>query len=299
MAQFIKIPKTCSIIEDGNISLLVQNDFKEKLLKQGILDPEKLMESTPFPSKNSFKGRGSVSSILIQDSNNERMVAKRCLRGGLLRFLNRDTFWGGNRPFNEMIANTTIMEKGILTSEIIAAVKHKLFGPVYRAYLFSKEIPECIDLISFFDGLKQKSSEQRLKAKRYLFRAIAAAFIKMHKEGIYHSDLHIKNVLVKHKDDSEPEIYIIDFDKTDIKENLTPKQKVKNLLRFNRSIEKYRLKGGVVTRTDQLRMLKEYFKLDLDSLNIYSINKKRYIALLKLRIWKWRFFNVASNLLKS
>lgn len=298
MAQYIKLPKTCSIIEDGNISLLVKNDFKEKLLNQGILNPERLMERIPYLSKNSFKGRGTLPSILIQDSNHERMVAKRCLRGGLLRFLNRDTFWGGNRPFNEMIANTTIMEKGIMTAEIIAALKRKWFGPVYRAYLFSKEIPECIDLTRYFDGLKQKSSEQRLKAKRYLFQAIADAFVKMHSEGIYHSDLHMKNILVKQKADAKPEIYIIDFDKTDIKENLTPKQKVKNLLRFNRSIEKYRLKGGTVTRTDQMRMFKEYFKLDLDVFNIYRINRNRYIALLKLRILKWRFFNIASNLLK-
>ena len=299
MAQHIKLPKTCSLIENGNVSLLLKNEFKEKLLKQGISNPKELIDNTSYLSRKDFKGRGLLTSILIQDSDGERMVAKRCMRGGLLRFLNNDIFLGGNRPFNEMIANTKIMEKGIMTAEIIAAVKHKVLGPVYRAYIFSKELPECIDLISYFDGLKQKSSKQRFKAKKHLFQVIASAFVKMHSEGIYHSDLHIKNILIKQKDGAKPQIYIIDFDKTDIKENLTPKQKAKNLLRFNRSIEKYRLKWGIITRTDQLRMLKEYFKLDTDVSNLYRINRGRYIALLKLRILKWRFLNFTSKMLKN
>jgi len=299
MAQHIKLPKTCSLIENGNISLLLKNEFKEKLLKQGISNPKELIDNTSYLSRKDFKGRGPLTSILIQDSNGERMVAKRCMRGGLLRFINKDIFLGGNRPFNEMIANTKIMGKGIMTAEIIAAVKHKVLGPVYRAYIFSKELPECIDLISYFDGLKQISSEQRFKTKKHLFQAIASAFVNMHSEGIYHSDLHIKNILIKQKDGAKPQIYIIDFDKTNIKENLTPKQKVKNLLRFNRSIEKYRLKGGTITRADQLRILMEYFKLDTDVSNLYRINRGIYIALLKLRILKWRFFNVTSKMLKN
>ena len=299
MAQDIKLPKTCSLIENGHITLLVKNEFKEKLLKQGISNPKELIDKTLHLSRNNFKGRGPISSILIQDSHDKRMVAKRCMRGGLLRFLNKDIFLGGNRPLNEMITNTKIMGKGLMTAEIIAAVKHKVFGPVYKAYLFSKEIPECIDLISYLDGLKQKSPEQRLKAKKHIFQAIASAFVKMHREGIYHSDLHMKNILINQKESAYSQIYIIDFDKTDIKNNLTPKQKTKNLLRFNRSIEKYRLNGGAVTRTDQLRILKYYFKLDINVYNLYRINRVRYFALLKLRILKWRFFNFTSKMLSN
>ena len=225
MAQNIKLPNTCSLIEHGHVSLLVKNEFKEKLLKQGITsNPKELINNTAHRFRNDFKGRGPLASILIQDSHGVRMVAKRCMRGGLLRFFNKDVFWGGNRPFNEMIANTKIMEKGILTAEIIAAVKQKVYGSSYKAYLFSKELPECIDLVCYFDGLKHKSPEQRLKAKKFIFQAIAKAFVKMHSEGIYHSDLHIKNILINQKESDYPQIYIIDFDKTDIKEHLTPKQ---------------------------------------------------------------------------
>jgi len=76
MAQHNKLPKTCSLIENGKVSLLVKNEFKEKLLKQGILNPKELLDNTSYLSRKDFKGRGPLTSILIQDSNGERMVEK-------------------------------------------------------------------------------------------------------------------------------------------------------------------------------------------------------------------------------
>lgn len=298
MAKEMELPKSCSLVEDGNVTILIRNEFKEKLLKQGISHPKQLIANTSHSPKH-FKGRGSLPSILIQESNGKRMLIKHCMRGGLVRFLTKDIFWGGNRPFNEMIINTKIQQKNIKTTEIIAAAKHKIIGPLHRVYLFSKEIPECVDLITYFNGLRQKSYEQRFKEKKYLFQSIARAVFKMHSEDIYHSDLHLKNILIRQRDDDIPEVYIIDFDKADIKEKLTPREKVKNLLRFNRSIEKYKLKGGAITRADQMRFFKEYFKKDKEIADLFEINKKRYITLLRLRKLKWNFFNSLSKLLKE
>ena len=39
--------------------------------------------------------------------------------------------------FREMIANTHILKKGIKTTELLAAAHYKVFGPLYRTYLFS------------------------------------------------------------------------------------------------------------------------------------------------------------------
>ena len=121
----------------------------------------------------------------------------------------------------------------------------------------------------------------------------------MHSEGIYHKDLHLKNILIGKRDDRLSEIYIIDFDKTDIKEKLTPKEKVKNLLRFNRSIEKYKLKGGPITRADQMRFFKEYFNNDQEVLKLFTKNKNMYLLPLKLRILKWNLLNLTSKIFKK
>lgn len=298
MAKETDIPKTCSLVENGNVTLLIKNEFKEKLLNQGISHPKQLLADTSQIPKH-FKGRGSLPSIVIQESNGESMIVKHCLRGGLTRFLTKDIFWGGSRPFYEMIINTKILQKDIKTTEIIAAAKQNIFGPIYRAYLFSKELPKCSDLITYFDRLRKKPSEKRFQGKKHLFQAIARAFVKMHSEGIYHSDLHLKNILIQKRDDDVPEIYIIDFDKAFIKEKLNPREKIKNLLRFNRSIEKYKLKGGPITRADQMRFFKEYFKYDKEVFNLFNKNKIMYLLPLKLRKLKWSFINFTSKIFKN
>jgi hypothetical protein len=299
MTKEIEVPQTCSLIKDGNLTLLIKNAFKETLLQQGISQPHKLI-TTHLTKDKHYRGRGLLPAIPIQESNGKRMVAKQCMRGGLVRFINKDIFWGGNRPFREMIANAHILKKGIKTTEILAAAHYKVFGPLYRTYLFSLEIPECIDLITFFDRLPQKPPQQRFKEKAFLFQAVARAFVTMHREGIYHRDLHLKNILIQqHHMDSIPEIFIIDFDKAVFKKFLTPQEKLKNLLRFNRSVEKYKLQGGTITRGDQCRLFKEYFKLNNEVSDLFNKNIKIYSFFLKVRRVKWMMSNFTAQGIKK
>ncbi len=282
-----EIPNNCSIIKENRLTLLIRNDCKEKLLKQGILDPQGLI-STATTTGITYEGRGLLPTVPIKESNGEIMVAKQSLRGGLLRLVNRDLFWQGNRPFREMIANTLILSKGIKTTEILAAAKLKVWGPLYRTFLFSKEISESKDLSVLFNGLRPKSPQERLKKKNQVLKAIARSIFAMHNQGIYHADLHLKNILIRQNDVSdEPEVYIIDFDKARLKERLSPKEKIDNLLRFNRSLEKYKFQGGIVTRTDQVRILKEYVKYEPQNIDIINFYYKKYLRFVRLRKLKW------------
>lgn len=290
-----KIPTNCSLIAEGNLTLLIRNDFKERLLRQGILNPQRLISTAPREVKQ-FEGRGLLPSLPIQESSGERMVAKLCLRGGLLRFFNKDLFWGGNRPLKEMIANTQILSKDIRTTEILAAAKQKVIGPLYRNFLFSLELTDCIDLINFFNRLKDASPEKRFVQKQHLFQAIARSFFTMHSKGIYHSDLHLKNILISYEDESRASvIYIIDFDKAILKGTLSPREKIKNLLRFNRSLEKYKLQGGMITRTDQQRLLNEYFSYDGQAFVYYNKYKNIFSRLMKLRRFIWTLLGIPSK----
>jgi hypothetical protein len=299
MSKEIEVPQSCSLIKDGKLTLVIKNAFKETLLRQGISQPHTLIAAHHTTDKQ-YKGRGLLPAILIQESNGKRMVAKQCMRGGLLRFINKDIFWGGKRPFREMIANAHILTKGIKTTEMLAAAHYKVLGPLYRTYLFSLEIPECIDLITFFDRLPQKPPQQRFKEKAFLFEAVARAFVTMHRGGIYHRDLHLKNILIQkvHGEDT-PEIFIIDFDKAMCKDILTPKEKLKNLLRFNRSIEKYKLGGGRITRGDQCRLFKEYFKYNSDVYDLFHKNIKLHSFLLRLRRAKWMMGSFTAQRIKN
>lgn len=287
MTGSIDMPQTCSLIKEGTLTLLIKNAFKETLIRQGILKPHRLI-TTHHKTGKQYVGRGVLPAIEIQEGTGKRMVAKQCMRGGLLRFINKDLFWGGMRPFREMIANEHILKRGIKTTEILAAAQHRVFGPFYRTYLFSLELPECADLIAFFEAVRGQPPPQRFRAKVPLIKAVAGALAAMHREGIYHRDLHLKNILIERCRNSMPEIFIIDFDRAVCKNSLTSKERLKNLLRLNRSIEKYKTRGGAVTRGDQCRLFKEYFILSGEPSELFHKNIKRYGFLLKLRKALWK-----------
>ena len=294
-----EIPANCSLIAEGKLTLLIKNDYKDRLIRQGILHPQRLISTAPREDKQ-FEGRGILPSIPIQESNGKRMVAKLCLRGGVLQFFNRDLFWGGNRPLKEMIVNTHILSRDIHTTEILAAGKERVVGPLYRNFVFSLELADCVDLINYFEGLKKQSPEKRFEQKKYLFQAIARSFASMHSKGIYHSDLHLKNILISQKDpSSSSNIYIIDFDKAILKDTLSPEEKINNLRRFNRSMEKYKLQGGLISRTDQNRLLKYYFEHDKEVSVLFHKYKIRYYRFMKLRRFIWRALDSGSSPFKT
>ncbi|MFH0814458.1 MAG: lipopolysaccharide kinase InaA family protein, partial [Pseudomonadota bacterium] len=82
----------------------------------------------------------------------------------------------------------------------------------------------------------------------------------MHEVGISHGDLHLKNILLQINDPQEINIYIIDFDKSSATSQLNENKRIQNLLRLNRSVEKYKKMGLPITRTDVLRFLLAYYQ---------------------------------------
>jgi len=282
------IPVSFSLIENGRVTILIKNEYKLELLKQGILNPRQLITGSRTSDHNQLRGRGPLSSIPLEEKRGVRMVGKHCMRGGLIRYLTSDIFWAGNRPFEEMIANRAILGRGIKTAEIIAAAQQRLFGPFYRGYLFSRELSGCVDLITYFDAIRKRTPEQRYRAKAHIFEAVAAAFTTMHRCGIYHGDLHLKNVLIRPGNAAvPPEVYLIDFDKAVLKAQLSPREKIRNLVRFNRSIEKYRFYGGGITSTDQLKLCRAYLKGNSDVEPLLLKAMKRYRLMVRLRRLTW------------
>ena len=66
--------------------------------------------------------------------------------GGLMRFINRDLYLDGERSFRELAITSAAARCGIPTVEVLAAVSIKAAGPLYRCFLFTRELPGCIDL---------------------------------------------------------------------------------------------------------------------------------------------------------
>jgi tRNA A-37 threonylcarbamoyl transferase component Bud32 len=97
-----------------------------------------------------------------------------------------------------------------------------------------------------------------LQEKRKIIKRVAGLIRLMHDKGFYHGDLNLKNILI---DKINPQnVYIIDWDKSRLKPNLNMSDRKANMLRFCRSMAKFKEYGFPITERDQLFFLKNYWQ---------------------------------------
>jgi tRNA A-37 threonylcarbamoyl transferase component Bud32 len=200
---------------------------------------------------------------------NESFVVREYWHGGMIGKIFKDFFWDGMRPVRELLVCEAANRGGIKTTEIIAIVKNKIIWPLYKFRLVTKEITESIDLIE----LLLHSGENRLfKQKRQIIIKLAKAVHDMHDVGIYHADLHLKNILVQSDASGGVNVFIIDLDKSRQYEKISFQRRMKNIMRLDRSVVKMRRKNRdlfskkfPVSKTDRIRFLKEYIESGSES----------------------------------
>ena len=195
-------------------------------------------------------------------------IIRRVRHGGLWGKVTGDLLWGIGRPVRELINANNALERGVPTAEILGirleAAGPLLTGPFYRAEVFSRELPETIDLLELLKSLESTLDVQQHKGE--IIRAVALSVRAMHEAGLYHNDLHLKNILItKSTSGGQFKAYIIDLDKSSLHESLSLNQRIKNLLRLDRSVEKFMTVGAYcdtplrpITQRDKLRFLRDY-----------------------------------------
>jgi len=238
MSQKLKIPASFAIVKRGNTTLFVKEKYKESILRI-VLDKEFLHESG---NNTQVKfGRGSYLSVPVTENSSERFVIRDYRHGGLLGKLFGGVFLNGDRPLNEMFTSEIASQRGVPSAEVIAIAKRRLWGLFYKAKFISKEIDGAVDIIEF---LKKSSPEFIQTYKKPVILALVKLIRNMHDAGIYHADLHLKNILLKKDSTGEFTAYIIDLDKSVVLDKLDIQQRIKNLLRLDRSLEKLRWLSG-------------------------------------------------------
>jgi tRNA A-37 threonylcarbamoyl transferase component Bud32 len=253
----IKAPPGYTIIKENASTVAVKKEYEGPLMRLGISQPERLLKkgaSVPGTSK----GRGPVLSVPIEEMPGVRIMIRKYLRGGLVRFINNDTFLGNQRPFNELYIGAEAYAKDIPTAETLAAVSIKKTGPFYNGYLITKELTSCTDLPQYLKELSKCSNIDFLEKKEQVLVKTAETIRIMHDKGFLHADLNMKNILIN---SLTPEnIFIIDWDKSVLKNNLTESERSSNIIRFCRSMEKLKQQGVPVAENDQELFLVSYWK---------------------------------------
>ncbi len=242
-------PAGYQIQREENREMMISKGSVARLHRQGLLNPGGLWKRTSQQSH--LSGRGEV---LVRRGTRGAVAVRRYRHGGLLRRLTGDLFFFGNRPFQELVVTEKARTAGAPSLKILAAIKQRGWGGWYRGYLITEYLPASLDLIDYLD--RQPSGAKRQK----VIEQAAEAVRKIHKKGIYHADLHLKNFLVE--EGKQAKVLLIDFDKSRISASLAPSRRMKNLRRLDRSAEKLKKLGLSLTETEKKHFCHAYARGD-------------------------------------
>jgi len=286
------LPAYFSTLNKGKITLYIRKEYEEKLSKHDMNMFFDLYKN-PNELNTVYHGRSSCKSLLMDSLKNEGLVVRDYVHGGLFGKILRDYFWQRLRPLREL-SICEIANKGhILTIEIVAIVMKNIIGPLYKYKLVSKEITNTIDLMEL---LLHSDKNSLLARKKQIISKVAKAIKEMHDVGIYHADLHLKNILVQSAEGGTINVYIIDLDKSRQFEEIDLNKRRKNILRLDRSLEKFKRnasdkKALPVTNTDKVRFLREYIRTDSESKEPLKSHLKTYLTTHKLHRFWWLVAN--------
>lgn len=205
------------------------------VVRKGVesnLAAEKLLERGGVQEASTFQGRAKLGFLRMEDGGTALVRPYR--HGGMLRHLTRGLFFTWPpRPFIELAMTEEVCRRGISTLEILAACVERVCGPIYRGWLVTRELLGARDLWSVLQ-------DDFLDAggKKALLESVARTLRRMHRRGVYHGDLNLKNILVRREAD-QFNSYIIDFDKARLFPGEVPAEMAqKNVARLHRSVGK-------------------------------------------------------------
>jgi len=172
---------------------------------------------------------GRARHPVIELDTGEWVVARRYLRGGALRRLNRTRYFRPHRALLELRITTRAAAYEVRVPQVIAAVERpSRIG--YTATLFTGYLPDTEELAT---RLFRAGDAERAET----LHATGVQIAKMHEAGIAHPDLNLRNFLVS-KDDGG-KVWIIDFDRAVLdRGSVSPRRRARDLLRLGRSIRK-------------------------------------------------------------
>jgi Lipopolysaccharide kinase (Kdo/WaaP) family len=179
-----------------------------------------------------YRGRSALRALTLPDG--ETALVRRYQHGGFFRALTGAWFFSWPpRPFRELAITEELRRRGLRTVEVYAACVGPTKGPFYRGWLVTRQLSHAEDLWSAL----QSGLVERVGLRTAL-QAAADSVRAMHREGVYHGDLNLKNILLRLENGAVAG-YIIDFDKAKLFLGQVPRELAKkNLARLLRSARK-------------------------------------------------------------
>jgi lipopolysaccharide kinase (Kdo/WaaP) family protein len=219
-------PGFIKLVDARGCRLILRSD------QEGVLSAGSWQDAAMGRDSTGLHGRGPLRRVKLP--NGEVALLRRYHHGGLFRRLTGGMFFTWPpRPFRELMITEELRRRGIPTVEVYGACVEPVWGPFYGGWLATRAIPGAQDFwAALKSGFVRDADEERC------LHAVARSVRAMHREGIYHADLNLKNILLC-LDNRNVSAYIIDFDKAKlVLGDLPPRLAKNNLERFLRSARK-------------------------------------------------------------
>jgi len=241
------VPNGFNKIQDGQTRLLVRAGLEECFSFKEFNAP------APPEEASGHYGRAPLRAIALPDHG--RGLVRRCYHGGLLRFITGTTFisWPP-RPFREVAITVELERRGVATVETLGAGIEVVAGPFYRGWFASREIEGAQDL-----WVALQSGFARAEGLENILTAVATSLKSLHREGVCHGDLNLKNILVRRENEGL-KAYIIDFDKASLFLGPVPRRIANgNLARLLRSVRKLDTERRYLSENDWNKFIGCYY----------------------------------------
>jgi 3-deoxy-D-manno-octulosonic acid kinase len=175
---------------------------------------------------------GRVPHAVITLADGTRAVVREYRRGGMMRHLNRARYFVGERAMEELRATERAREAGARVPEVLAAVERRQ-RVGYTAFLATRWVPGAEELAGWLGG-------RDAEARRGVFGEVGRQVGLLHRGGVGHPDLNLRNFLVA-PGDGETLVFVIDFDRARLYDGaVPPPRRRRDLRRFARSARKLR-----------------------------------------------------------
>jgi len=228
---------------------------------------DQLIASTvrPGAADRAWMGRGGRLSVVRTRVEGRHAVVRRFTHGGLLRKILPDLTLGRGRGLREMRIVAHALDNGVPTPPILGVVFERRFGTLYRMHVVTEEALGACNLTEFFLQLPMLDGRLAARRERAAIEAVGRTLARLHRAGIYHGDLHLRNLLVRlpaieerHCLTERTAAYVLDFDRARLVSGLGERLRRRNLRRLVRSLRKVRPVGDRFSLRDAVRFLREY-----------------------------------------
>lgn len=225
-------------LASGSVEVVVDAGFAEPVERLGLLAPGGLARALARAAGPA--GRARVA-VLPLDVRSARLCLRPVRRGGWLGAWLPDASPGLARPLAELNATARLRSAGAPVPRPLLAIGDRREGGGLDAAVGTLFEEGTVDAVQFLEARPGRTR---------LLRAAAAAGVAVrhfHDAGGRHADLHLKNLLLREGPENV-DVLVIDLDRARVEERVTPRARLRELMRLHRSLVKRGVLEQVGTR---------------------------------------------------